>query len=208
MARQYSEDYLFNHVMRTWLFGALVISHNTTLQHTVDLEVHAIGAMLHVSDSRAFQIFGYSPQQSFIVNISSGGGIYLFRLFQDLGLALNASFISSNLRFEVDGASAATNFVEDQVAQNHGGSAWDAHRLQLLWDSVALSAEFGIALYKQPTVAAVAYGVGIDLTGPDKGVTSAEYENVLTAFPKLNFISGVNQTLIALCVQKPNSTYG
>jgi hypothetical protein len=51
MAREYSEDYLFNHVMRTWLFGALVISHNTTLQQTVDLEVHAIGAILHVSNN-------------------------------------------------------------------------------------------------------------------------------------------------------------
>jgi hypothetical protein len=47
MARRYSEDHLFNHVMRTWLFGALVISHNTTLQQTVDLEVHAIGSLLH-----------------------------------------------------------------------------------------------------------------------------------------------------------------
>ncbi|KAF2786107.1 hypothetical protein K505DRAFT_400077 [Melanomma pulvis-pyrius CBS 109.77] len=123
MARRYSEDHLFNHVMRTWLFGALVISHNTTLQQTVDLEVHAIGSLLH-----------------------------------DLGLVLNASFISPNLRFEVDGAFAATNFVEDQVTHTHDGVDWDANRLQLLWDSIAISSEFAIALYKQATVAAQAFG--------------------------------------------------
>ncbi|KAH6662064.1 hypothetical protein B0J14DRAFT_611169 [Halenospora varia] len=172
MARQYSDDYLFNHVMRTWLFGALVVSHNTTLQQTVDLEVHAIGAMLH-----------------------------------DLGLVLNASFISPDRRFEVDGAFAATDFVESQVAHDDAGSAWDAHRLQLLWDSVVLSSEAKISLYKEATVASVTYGVGIDLTGPDNGVTSTEYENVVAAFPKLNFLPGVNQTLVALCATKPASTY-
>jgi len=173
MARQYSADVLFNHIMRTWLFGALVISHNTTLQETVDLEVHAIGSMLH-----------------------------------DLGLVLNASWITPDRRFEVDGAFAATDFVEGQVAHQDGGSTWDANRLQLLWDSVVLSSEFKISLYKQATVASVTYGVLIDLTGPDNGVTSAEYDNVVTAFPKLNFVSGVNETLVQLCATKPASTYG
>lgn len=123
---------------------------------------------------------------------------------------LNASYISPDLRFEVDGAIAATNFVEDQVAHNHphADSAWDANRLQLLWDSVALSAEFGLAFHKQATVAAVPYGVELDLKGPGRNVTDTEYGNVMAAFPRLNFISGVNQTFVALCVQKPNSTYG
>ncbi|MCJ1402507.1 hypothetical protein MMC11_005727 [Xylographa trunciseda] len=173
MARQYSEDYLFNHVMRTWLFGALVISHNVTLQQTVDLEVHAIGSMLH-----------------------------------DLGLVLNASWISHDRRFEVDGAFAATDFVEGQVAHECKGSAWDAHRLQLLFDSVLLSSEPKFSLYKETTVASVVSGVLIDLTTADDGVTSSEYNNVVAAFPKLNFLPGVNQTLVALCTTKPNSTYG
>lgn len=37
----------YNHVMRTWLFGALHLRHNSTLASQVDLEVHAIGLMLH-----------------------------------------------------------------------------------------------------------------------------------------------------------------
>ena len=173
MARKYSDDFLYNHVVRTWLFGALVISHNTTLQETVDLEVHAIGSMLH-----------------------------------DLGFVLNASWITPDRRFEVDGAFAATDFVEDQVAHDDAHSSWDANRLQLLWDSVVLSSEAKISLYKQATVAAVTQGVGIDLGGPDNGVTDAEYDNVLAAFPKLNFLPGVNQSIVALCTAKPASTYG
>jgi hypothetical protein len=173
MACQYSEDYLFNHIMRTWLFGALVISHNTTLQQTVDLEVHAIGSMLH-----------------------------------DLGLVFNASCVSHDRRFEVDSAFAATDFVEGQVVHEPEGSAWDAHRLQLLFDSVLLSSEPKFSLYKEATVASVVSGVVIDLTGADNGVTSAEYNNVVAAFPKLNFLPGVNQTVVALCATKPNTTYG
>ncbi|KAE9376043.1 hypothetical protein N431DRAFT_481208 [Stipitochalara longipes BDJ] len=173
-ARQYSDDFLFNHVVRTWLFGVLVISHNTTLQQTVDLEVHAIGALLH-----------------------------------DLGLVLdrNASWISPDLRFEVDSAFAATDFVEDRLTRDNASSAWDANRLQLLWDSVLLSSEPKFSLYKQATVAAVVQGVLIDLTGPDNNVTSAEYQNVIAAYPKLNFLPGVNQTLVTLCTRKSTSTY-
>jgi hypothetical protein len=174
MAWQHSEDYLFNHVMRTWLFGVLIISHNTTLQQTVDLEVHALGSLLH-----------------------------------DLGLVLNASWITPDRRFEVDGGFAATNFVEDFVAQDPTSSAsWDANRLQLLWDAVVLSSEAKISWYKQATVASVTYGVGIDLGGPDRGVTLAEYNTVVAAFPFLDFLPGVNQTFVELCMRKPASTYG
>jgi hypothetical protein len=163
--------------MRTWLFGALVVNHNTTLKETVDLEVHAIGSMLH-----------------------------------DLGLVLNGSWISQDRRFEVDSAAATTDFVERQVSNHVEGAAWDANRLQLLFDSVLLSSEYRFSLYKQPTVAVLVTGVLIDLKGLASlaayGITSAEYYNVEAAFPRLNFITGVNTTLVQLCTAKPNSTYG
>jgi hypothetical protein len=57
-------------------------------------------------------------------------------------------------------------------------------------------------------VASVTAGVAIDLTGPDNTVTDTEYENVLAAFPKMNFLSGGNQTVVELCATKSNSTYG
>lgn len=52
------------------------------------------------------------------------------------------------------------------------------------------------------------YGVLIDLSGVDYGLTSAEYNKVEVAFPRLNFVMGVNETLVDLATTKPNSTYG
>lgn len=176
-AQQVSDAYLYNHIMRTWLFGALVMSHNTTLKESVDLEVHAIGSVLH-----------------------------------DLGLVLNGSWISQDRRFEVDSAAATTDFVEHQVSNDDEGAEWDANRLQLLFDSVLLHSEYRFSLYKQPTVAVLASGVLVELQGLASlaayGITSAEYYNVEAAFPRLNFIAGVNATLVQLCIAKPNSTYG
>ncbi|KAK2603383.1 hypothetical protein N8I77_009847 [Diaporthe amygdali] len=175
-AQQVSDAYLYNHIMRTWLFGALVMNHNTTLKESVDLEVHAIGSVLH-----------------------------------DLGLVLNGSWISQDRRFEVDSAAATTDFVEHQVSNDGEGAEWDANRLQLLFDSVLLHSEYRFSLYKQPTVAVLASGVLVELQGLASlaayGITSAEYYNVEAAFPRLNFIAGVNTTLVQLCIAKPNSTY-
>ncbi|KAJ8128211.1 hypothetical protein O1611_g5426 [Lasiodiplodia mahajangana] len=41
------QPYLYNHLMRSWLFGAAALNNNATLKATVDLEVQAVGAMLH-----------------------------------------------------------------------------------------------------------------------------------------------------------------
>jgi hypothetical protein len=41
------QPYLYNHVMRSWLFGAAVFNNNATLKAEIDLEAHAIGTLLH-----------------------------------------------------------------------------------------------------------------------------------------------------------------
>src|SRR4051812_37938985 len=46
-ARARSDDTLYRHVMRSWLFGALMISKNSTLQASVDIEVQAVAILLH-----------------------------------------------------------------------------------------------------------------------------------------------------------------
>jgi hypothetical protein len=46
-ARQYSTDSMYGHVVRSWLFGALIISANDTLAASIDLEIHAVAALLH-----------------------------------------------------------------------------------------------------------------------------------------------------------------
>ncbi|KAI1197816.1 hypothetical protein F5X97DRAFT_300930 [Nemania serpens] len=41
------QPYLYNHVMRSWLFGAAAFNNNRTLKAQIDLEAHAIGTLLH-----------------------------------------------------------------------------------------------------------------------------------------------------------------
>ncbi|KAI1422635.1 hypothetical protein F5Y12DRAFT_600401 [Xylaria sp. FL1777] len=41
------QPYLYGHLMRSWLFGAAAFNKNATLKAEVDLEVHALGALLH-----------------------------------------------------------------------------------------------------------------------------------------------------------------
>ncbi|KAJ2993667.1 hypothetical protein NUW58_g1774 [Xylaria curta] len=41
------QPYLYNHVMRSWLFGAAAFNNNATLKASIDLEAHAIGTLMH-----------------------------------------------------------------------------------------------------------------------------------------------------------------
>ncbi|KAJ2985884.1 hypothetical protein NUW58_g5295 [Xylaria curta] len=41
------QPYLYNHLMRSWLYGAAAFNNNATLKASVDLELHAIGTLLH-----------------------------------------------------------------------------------------------------------------------------------------------------------------
>ncbi|KAI1163625.1 hypothetical protein F5B18DRAFT_619518 [Nemania serpens] len=41
------QPYLVDHLYRTWLFGAAAINGNATLKASLDLEVHAVGTLLH-----------------------------------------------------------------------------------------------------------------------------------------------------------------
>ncbi|KAI0535486.1 hypothetical protein GGR58DRAFT_478941 [Xylaria digitata] len=41
------QPYLYKHLYRTWLFGAAALNANETLKNSVDLELHAVGTILH-----------------------------------------------------------------------------------------------------------------------------------------------------------------
>ncbi|KAK4237954.1 hypothetical protein C8A03DRAFT_44240 [Achaetomium macrosporum] len=77
-ARDHSDDRLYNHVMRAWLFGTLLLDHNETLRASVDEEIQAVGLMLHdlganhsldspfVTLDRRFEVDGAFAARSFI----------------------------------------------------------------------------------------------------------------------------------------------
>jgi hypothetical protein len=171
LARQHALNFTYKHIMRSWLFGALIVQHNATLRATIDPEVHAVAAILH-----------------------------------DLGWdhSANSPYVSSDRRFEVDGAIAARDFI-----QNHEhGKAWDERRVQLVWDAIALHSQQSIAFFKELDVQVVAKGILLDFEGPRFGVTDDEYNTVLQEFPRNDLDTGFNDTMIWLCQTKPASTYG
>jgi hypothetical protein len=170
-ALAHSTHSVYNHMMRSWLLGAIVVNANATLRDTVDLEVQALASILH-----------------------------------DLGLdpTKDSPIVSPDKRFEVDGATAARNFVQT----HEDGQSWSEVRLQLLWDSIALHATFGIADYKQPEVELVSEGAVTDFLGPQPGITSEEFNALLEVFPREDFETAFNTSMIRICRSKPNTTYG
>ena len=128
-------------------------------------------------------------------------------ILHDLGWDEKNSFVSSDKCFEVDGADAARTFVENQPAV----SEWDQHRKQLLWDAIALHTYPLVALYKEPEVRATALGILTDFTGPagvpGGALTDAEWQSIISEFPRNGFKTGVVQKLCGFCRDKPKTTY-
>ncbi|KAF4991112.1 hypothetical protein FDECE_14154 [Fusarium decemcellulare] len=169
-ALQHSNNAVYKHLMRSWLYGVLMINANDTLSRNVDLEVHAISALLH-----------------------------------DLGWDStgNSPLISPDRRFEVDGAFAARSFILDHA----DGRGWEARRVQLVWDAIALHTERSIAYYKELEVQVVSRGISLDFSGPGFGVSEDDFATIGKSFPKNDLKNQVNESIILLCETKPQTTY-
>ncbi|OCL06982.1 hypothetical protein AOQ84DRAFT_355212 [Glonium stellatum] len=133
-------------------------------------------------------------------------------ILHDLGWSINPELISPDKRFEVDGANAARDFVISE-----GGDEWDKHRIQLVWDSIALHTTQDIAEYKEPEVALTNLGIVTEMVGPNisKGlfapgqvaVTQEEFDAIAKVFPRAGFRTYFRGVMIGLCRTKPVTTY-
>jgi len=170
-ARTHLHDVAFNHVMRSWLWGVLIISKSPNLKDSTDLEIHALANILH-----------------------------------DMGWSSSAELISTDKRFEVDGANVARDFVK----KSKHSEEWDGRRTQLVWDAIALHSSPSIAAYKENEVHATTRGVFSDFSGPDHSqslITWDEWNAVKAEFPRTNFKEGVGEAMCHLCKTKPETTY-
>jgi hypothetical protein len=99
---------------------------------------------------------------------------YTAAMFHDIGLT--AGFRESRLRFEVDGANAARDFL-----WSHGISEVDIERV---WLAIALHTTPGISTHLHPIAALTAEGVMMDLVGLGYDeFTDAQRNAVETAHP-------------------------
>ncbi|KAJ4354294.1 uncharacterized protein N0V89_006028 [Didymosphaeria variabile] len=99
-------------------------------------------------------------------------------LLHDLGFPIGhppeSTIISEDKRFEIDGAHAARAFLRKEGLSED----WDEHRLQLVWDAIALHTIGSIVFEKEPE-----------------------------EFPRLGLMKELKANMCSLCVSKPQTTY-
>ncbi|KAJ5166094.1 uncharacterized protein N7482_004875 [Penicillium canariense] len=131
-------------------------------------------------------------------------------ILHDLAWSVDSDNCTADKRFEVDSANAARQFLATEAEND---PSWDPHRVQLVWDAIALHTTTSIAMHKQPEVMIAHIGISVDFVGPNvfpggKGPLAWEaFNEVVEIFPRENFKEGVKVILCDLCRKKPNTTY-
>lgn len=154
--------YLFNHCMRTFLFGAVALEK---------------------------QKLAYDADKAFAA-----------AALHDLGLL--PEFESPAASFEIDGANRA-----EQLMLQNGLSARDA---DLVWHAIVLhDVRFALTRRQGPEAMLVALGAGSDVDGPDTTVIdTARTQEIVAAFPRLQFKKQFTALAIDHCKRKPLSQRG
>jgi len=126
--------------------------------------------------------------------------LYIAAMFHDIGLT--AAYSESKLRFEVDGANAARDFLK-----GHGISEADVERV---WAAIALHTTPGIPEHMHPEIALVQVGAGMDVVGRGYEQFSEEQrEAVLSAFPRGDdFKHGIIDAFYQGMKHRPETTFG
>jgi len=155
-------DFLFNHSVRTYLFGALRL--------------------------RARNI-PYDPETA-----------YVAALFHDVGLV--PAIASAQSSFEIDGANKAEEFVKA-----NGGSDEQA---RVVWNAIVMHDMGGqYQLHQSHEALLLGAGAGSDVDGVDPSkISPAVVQQVLTAYPRLQFKKRFTAAAIDHCRRKPSSQMG
>ena len=130
-------------------------------------------------------------------------------LFHDVGMSSHASIDSRSTRFEVTGANAARDFILTHATPD----VWPPHRVQLVWDSIALHTINSIAEYKEAEVRAVIKGIDADWLGIEaaevrKRVSAAQWEEICEKWPRQGMKDAMKEAACRLCREVPETTWG
>lgn len=126
--------------------------------------------------------------------------LYAAAMFHDVGLMPSHS--SDNLRFEVDGANAARDFLQSYNV--------DASDIEKVWAGIALHTTPGVPEFMHPVIALTTAGVEMDVLG----LTYDQYPDairdaVVAAFPRTSqFKEDIIQAFYDGIKHKPNTTFG
>jgi hypothetical protein len=126
--------------------------------------------------------------------------LYLGAMFHDMGLTERYS--SPDLRFEVDGANAARDFMK-----SYGVPERD---VEDVWTAIALHTTPGIPEHMRPTIALVTAGVEMDVLGiAYHSFTQEQRQHVCDHHPReANFKEGIIDHFAQGIIKKPETTFG
>jgi hypothetical protein len=126
--------------------------------------------------------------------------LYTAAMFHDVGLT--SAYRESQLRFEVDGANAARDFL-----RGHGLPEGDVERV---WLAIALHTTPGIPEHMHPEIALVQAGAGMDVAGRGyENFTDEQREAVVAAYPRgADFEREIIEAFYQGMKHRPDSTYG
>lgn len=125
--------------------------------------------------------------------------LYVGAMFHDLGLT--PRYRTSALRFEVDGANAARNFLLDR-----GIDKADADKV---WLGIALHTTPGVPEFLEPEIALVTAGVETDVLGVGRDDVSPEALAAVTAaHPRPDFKNRILGAFTDGMKHRPQTTFG
>jgi hypothetical protein len=125
--------------------------------------------------------------------------LYAGAMFHDIGLT--ADYRTSMLRFEVDGANAAQEFLLERGV--------DGAAARTVWLSIALHTTPGVPEFLEPEIALVTAGVETDVLGVGRNDLSAKaIQAVTAAHPRPDFKDRILRAFTDGMKHRPRSTFG
>jgi hypothetical protein len=175
-----------------------VVIPDTALARAITAHIRAVeGDLLFNHSSRVF-LFGVlqARRRGLQPNLEL---LYAGAMFHDIGLT--ERYRGSTLRFEVDGANAARDFLLE-----HDVSAADA---QKVWLGIALHTTPGVPEFLAPETALVTAGVETDVLGIGRDDLSPEaLEAVTAAHPRPDFKRQILAAFNDGMKHRPATTFG
>ncbi|MFV8175154.1 HD domain-containing protein [Mycolicibacterium peregrinum] len=126
--------------------------------------------------------------------------LYVGAMFHDIGLT-DGYRTSSQLRFEVDGADAARDFLLQRGV--------DEAAARKVWLGIALHTTPGVPEFLEPEIALVTAGVETDVLGIGlDNLTPEDLSAVTAAHPRPDFKNRILHAFTDGVQQRPGSTFG
>lgn len=125
---------------------------------------------------------------------------YAAAMFHDIGLT--ERYRHSHLRFEVDGANAARDFLRERGIPERD--------VEIVWNAVALHTTLAIPEFMRPEIALVQAGAGMDVAGRGyDAFPEAQRAAVVAAWPReADFEHGIIDAFYEGMKHRPDTTFG